>query len=133
VNESHQCLLTEERIFELEDETDRVLATWDHRWRNIPDGTSCSCGSSHPFVLFPRGDGVLCAASIEESHGDRRNQEQHLGGDPTPITPAPGDANEQRLLTDLQRFWQAMGYEPGSRFAIGFDVGAYLVIHENVR
>jgi hypothetical protein len=126
--------VNEEQLFAIEDEMDRVFATWDQRWRNVPDGASCClCGYSHPFTLIGAGRIVFCQSCLQEMWGKKRIQGQHLGRRPTSLPPVPVDTDEHVLLTDLQRLWRAAGFEPGSAFAIGFDIGAYLVISENVQ
>lgn len=122
--------MTEEQVLAFSEEKFRLLATWDARWRNIPDGASCClCGYSNPFTLVGAGQIVFCQSCVQEIWGKSRTQRQHLGRRPTPVsTTPPTDANEQLLLTDLQRLWIAAGFKPGSWFAIGFDIGAYIVI-----
>lgn len=70
----------------------------------------------------------MCCSCIEEAWRKPRKQGQHLGGDPSPLSPVSVDTNEHRILTDLQRLWCAAGFEAGSPFAVGFDIGAFIVI-----
>jgi hypothetical protein len=120
--------VNEEQALAFGEEKFRLLATWDARWRNLPPDAVCPCGADDPFVLFPRGKGVLCVACNEETWRRPRVQGQELGGKKTPLSKVFIDANLHRILTDLQELWRAAGFEPGSPFAVGFDIGAYVVI-----
>ena len=127
------CEVNEDRAFALEEHQFRLVAIWDQRWRNLPDNASCLlCGYSHPFTLIGGTRTAFCQACLQEIWGKTRIQKHHLGRKSTPLSPIPVDANRHLLLSDMQRVWRAAGFKPGSPFAIGFDLGAYIALCEGL-
>jgi hypothetical protein len=96
-------------------------ATYELGW-----GAECEgCGETHPLALASVKDRVVC----RECHSVRRGlspiQAHHLGGRAPNTRTILIGANLHAILTVLQASFWIGTHEPGSPYAIGFDLGAY--------
>lgn len=93
----------------------------------LPEGAVCSdCGDPEPLHLKYRRDEVRCHDCTARKTERSVVEEHHLGGRPSLISTQPVTANDHTILSLLQScFWRG-SHQPGSAYALGFDLGAWL-------
>ena len=109
----------------------------NRRLMRLPYGGVCAdCGTDRLIALIPprqSADGtprgpILCLGCLEVLEGKNPVQEHDLGGRPSPLPKVPVPRNFHEQLIQLQNcFWRGR-HEPGSPYAVGFDMGAWLAL-----
>ena len=95
------------------------------RQMRLSYGATCvDCGESHPLALDPWRLPVRCYECGASAAGRPISEPHHLGGRPSPFRAVPVPLNQHQVLTLLQSCWWRPRHEPGSPYAVAFDVGA---------
>ena len=105
----------------------RFLLTRSRRKEELGAEAVCvGCGTSEPLVLTDNGATVVCLECEAVRRGTSPFQAHHLGGRAPGTRTVLVGANLHRLLTLLQDcFWRGK-HEPGSSYAVAFDLAVYL-------
>lgn len=92
-------------------------------------GVLCAaCGTGHPLHLVRRERVLLCQACAAREAGRTGVEIHHLGGRFEREYTVEVNSNDHAVLTALQNCWWRNRHDPGSAYAVGFDVGAWLVL-----
>ena len=92
-----------------------------------PNAGCEACGEAEPLMLGRFKDRIVCHECDAVRRGVSPFQAHHLGGRAPNTTTVVVGANLHAVLTLLQEcFWKGR-HAPGSAYAIGFDLAAYLV------
>lgn len=87
-------------------ESRRSLARAAKQSHALPEHAACSeCGERDIRTLIPRGDTVLCQACDNRRRGWPDTQQHHFAGQHNSDCRVLLDANEHRIVTDLQVDW----------------------------
>jgi hypothetical protein len=106
-----------------------LALAWNRRRMSFPENAACrACGVANPLVLVERVKGELCYRCDSKGRGLSGFEGQHLGGRPSPLTPARIDGNPHRILSYMQDAWRRAKIAPGSPTATLFDVLALLLV-----
>jgi len=92
------------------------------------DDRCIDCGAHHPLHLSRQGREVRCHRCAARLAGKPSTQIHHFGGRFDREHTIEIDVNDHAVLTALQDCWWRGRYEPGSPYALGFDIGAWLVV-----
>lgn len=104
---------------------DALCLAVNRRRMRLPYGADCAdCGETHPLALNPSRRPLRCYGCWAVRAGRSGFEEQHLGGRPSPLPTVRVPVNQHQVLTLLQDlFWRGT-HEPGSLYAVAFDLGA---------
>ncbi|MBM3957535.1 MAG: hypothetical protein FJ313_05735 [Gemmatimonadetes bacterium] len=102
----------------------RVALAVNRRMMQLPGGAVCSCGEARPVCLLRGSEPVICVECARVGWGYGPVEEHHVGGRPSPLPTVLLRSNQHALATWLQEeFWRLDGHEPGSPYAVAFDLG----------
>lgn len=92
-------------------------------------GVECSaCRTGHPLHLVRRGRDLRCHVCAARETGRTGVEIHHLGGRFGREYTVEVNSNHHAVLTALQDCWWRNRHDPGSAYAVGFDIGAWLVL-----
>ena len=92
-----------------------------------PNAGCEACGEAEPLMLGRPNDRIVCHECDAVRRGVSPFQAHHIGGRAPNTTTVVVGANTHAVLTLLQEcFWKGR-HTPGSPYAVGFDLTAYLV------
>ena len=92
-----------------------------------PNAGCEACGEAEPLMLGRLNDRIVCHECDAVQRGVSPFQAHHIGGRAPNTTTVIVGANIHAVLTLLQEcFWKGR-HKPGSPYAIGFDLVAYLL------
>jgi hypothetical protein len=86
-----------------------------------------ACGETEPLVLSHVGKRVVCRECDLARRGLSPFQAHHIGGRAPNTTTVIVGANAHAVLTLLQDAFWRKDHDPGSTYAIAFDLSAYTV------
>ena len=105
----------------------RFLLTRSRAAEEIGIDATCEvCGHAEPLALTEKGESIVCLECEAGRRGASRYQAHHLGGRAPDTKTVVIGANLHAVLTLLQEcFWRDK-HEPGSSYAVAFDLAVYL-------
>jgi len=92
-----------------------------------PDAGCEACGDAEPLMLGRFSDRIVCHECEAVRRGVSPFQAHHIGGRAPNTTTVMVGANIHAVLTLLQGCFWGGRHPPGSPYAIGFDLAAYLL------
>jgi hypothetical protein len=104
---------------------DELALAVSRRRMRLPFEAACvDCGERHPLVLNPWRRSVRCYECWARRAGRATVEPHHLGGRPSPLPVVWVPLNQHVVLTLLQELYWRRWHEPGSPYAVAFDLGA---------
>lgn len=92
-------------------------------------GSMCvACGTGNPLHLARQENELVCHACTARRAGRAAVEVHHLGGRFGREYTVEVNSNDHAVLTALQNCWWRGRHDPGSAYAVGFDIGAWLMI-----
>jgi len=115
------------RVSELSAEA-RFALTRNRAIHELKPNACCeACGETEPLMLGRLKDRIVCHECDAVRRGVSPFQAHHIGGRAPNTTTVVVGANMHAVLTLLQEcFWKGR-HTPGSSYAVGFDLTAYLL------
>ena len=106
----------------------RFALTRNRAIHELGSNAGCEvCGEGEPLMLGRLNDRIVCHECDASRRGVSPFQAHHIGGRAPNTTTVVVGANIHAILTLLQEcFWKGR-HTPGSPYAVGFDLTAYLV------
>lgn len=102
----------------------RVALAVNRRAMQLDGGAVCACGEARPVCLLRGRDEPICFECVNVEWERGRFEDHHIGGQPSPLPTVRLPRNQHALATWLQEeFWRLDGHEPGSPYAVAFDLG----------
>ncbi len=105
----------------------RFLLTRSRAAYELGPGAACeACGITEPLVLARLNESIVCRECEAVRRGASPFQAHHIGGRGPGTKTVLIGANLHAVLSLLQDcFWRGR-HEPGSAYAVGFDLAVYL-------
>ena len=91
-----------------------------------PDVACGACGITEPLMLTEADESVVCRECEAVRMGTSPYQAHHIGGRGPDTKTVLVGANLHAVLTLLQDCFWRESHEPGSSYAVGFDLAVYL-------